>query len=327
MNYAYNGKGEQTRRYPTTTSTAQTYASYDEAGHTVGVYDHAGNRIQEVIWLDDLPIGVIDTSKLHYVQADHLGTPRNVIDPVAEKSVWAWQLGNEAFGDSTPNQDPDNNGTAFAFDLRFPGQRYDSASGLNYNYFRDYEPNTGRYRTSDPIGLKDGLATYSYVDSSPLLATDPYGLAKWTGFMAIGFVTIPTPGASRHLNMGLHAASLSLISGCVRGQKWMVQIAVVGAGAAPSKGITKRGSFSGTTVSLDDGNPNGISPYAFNGPFTYYGAGIKVYSFMATLAVGDAYGSAEGWGATTDYFGAWLLTGEAVVTNAKPLPCDVCEAP
>ena len=176
MNYAYNGKGEQTRRYPTAASTVQTYASYDEAGHTVGIYDHAGNRIQEVIWLGDLPIGVIDTNKLHYVQADHLGTPRNVIDPVAEKSVWAWQLGNEAFGDSAPNQDPDNNGTAFVLDLRFPGQRYDGASGLNYNYFRDYEARLGRYSQSDPIGLNGGINTYLYVDGRPLSVIDKHGL-------------------------------------------------------------------------------------------------------------------------------------------------------
>ncbi|WP_162258769.1 RHS repeat-associated core domain-containing protein, partial [Lysobacter sp. Root983] len=177
MNYAYNGRGEQTRRYPTTTSTAQTYASYDEAGHTVGIYDHAGNRIQEVIWLGDLPIGVLDASKLHYVQADHLGTPRNVIDPVAEKSVWAWQLGNEAFGDSTPNQDPDNNGTTFVFDLRFPGQLHDAASGLNYNYYRDYDPVSGRYARTDPIGLVGGIALYGYVYSDPLSYLDSTGLA------------------------------------------------------------------------------------------------------------------------------------------------------
>ncbi|WP_162250124.1 RHS repeat-associated core domain-containing protein, partial [Lysobacter sp. Root667] len=177
MNYAYNGRGEQTRRYPTTASTAQTYASYDEAGHTVGVYDHAGNRIQEVIWLGDLPIGVIDANKLHYVQADHLGTPRNVIDPVAEKSVWAWQLGNEAFGDSAPNQDPDNNGTAFVFDLRFPGQRYDAASGLNQNYQRELDTGSGRYTQADPIGLRGGISAYGYAAGAPTLITDPLGLA------------------------------------------------------------------------------------------------------------------------------------------------------
>ncbi|MFO2207069.1 RHS repeat-associated core domain-containing protein, partial [Pseudomonas aeruginosa] len=41
--------------------------------------------------------------------------------------------------------------------LRFPGQYYDAESGLHYNYFRDYDPETGRYVESDPIGLTGGL--------------------------------------------------------------------------------------------------------------------------------------------------------------------------
>jgi uncharacterized protein RhaS with RHS repeats len=47
----------------------------------------------------------------------------------------------------------------------------------HYNYFRDYEPGTGRYVESDLIGLKGGLSTYGYVESSPLKLIDPLGLA------------------------------------------------------------------------------------------------------------------------------------------------------
>ncbi|WP_189766666.1 RHS repeat-associated core domain-containing protein, partial [Vulcaniibacterium thermophilum] len=78
-----------------------------------------------------------------------------------------------------PNPDPDADGIAFVFDMRFPGQRYDSASGLNYNYFRDYDPTTGRYVQSDPIGLAGGINTYEYVYSRPLMFADYYGLAVY----------------------------------------------------------------------------------------------------------------------------------------------------
>lgn len=38
--------------------------------------------------------------------------------------------------------------------LRFPGQQYDGSVGLHCNYFRDFDPTTGRYIQSDPIGIE-----------------------------------------------------------------------------------------------------------------------------------------------------------------------------
>jgi len=60
--------------------------------------------------------------------------------------------------------------------LRFAGQYYDSETGLHYNYFRYYDPTTGRYLTSDPIGLDGGLNTYLYAEGNPLRYIDPLGL-------------------------------------------------------------------------------------------------------------------------------------------------------
>jgi uncharacterized protein RhaS with RHS repeats len=47
---------------------------------------------------------------------------------------------------------------------------------LNYNYFRDFDPNVGRYVESDPIGLRSGVNSYAYANGSPINFDDPSGL-------------------------------------------------------------------------------------------------------------------------------------------------------
>jgi len=62
------------------------------------------------------------------------------------------------------------------FRITLPGQYHDVETGLHYNYFRYYDPETGRYITSDPIGLLGGLNTFGYVRGNPLYWSDPLGL-------------------------------------------------------------------------------------------------------------------------------------------------------
>ncbi|MGS5062327.1 RHS repeat-associated core domain-containing protein, partial [Escherichia coli] len=61
--------------------------------------------------------------------------------------------------------------------LLYAGQWQDAESGLCYNRFRYYEPETGMYLVSDPLGLQGGEQTYRYVPN-PCGYVDPLGLAK-----------------------------------------------------------------------------------------------------------------------------------------------------
>jgi RHS repeat-associated protein len=87
--------------------------------------------------------------------------------------MWSWY--SDPFGTDLPNENPAAGGT-FKYNLRFPGQLYDSQAGLSQNYFRDYDSAIGRYVENDPIGLPGGLNTYAYVGGSPIRYFDPYGL-------------------------------------------------------------------------------------------------------------------------------------------------------
>jgi len=49
---------------------------------------------------------------------------------------------------------------------------------MHYNYFRDYDPQTGRYVQSDPAGLVDGPNTFLYARARPISITDRLGLAS-----------------------------------------------------------------------------------------------------------------------------------------------------
>ena len=111
--------------------------------------------------------------RTYAIYTDQLGAPRAIADD-AGNPVWRWDP--RPFGDSSANEDPDGDGNSMVFNMRFPGQYYDQETGLYYNYYRYYDPNTGRYITSDPIGLEGGLNTYAYVGGNPLNSVDIFGL-------------------------------------------------------------------------------------------------------------------------------------------------------
>ncbi len=59
---------------------------------------------------------------------------------------------------------------------RFPGQYADVESGLHYNGFRTYNPQTGRYLERDPLSIMAGVNVYAYVGGNPVGGVDSWGL-------------------------------------------------------------------------------------------------------------------------------------------------------
>jgi RHS repeat-associated protein len=178
--YRYNALGQRVAKiHPTPTSTV--FFVYDEVGKIMGEYKPDGTMIREYLWLGDTLVAMragYAGHKFQYVLTDHLNTPRAVVLPSSNAIIWRWDLTPTAFGEHVAVADPDADGTNYLFYLRYPGQYFDGETGLHYNYFRDYDPGTGRYAQSDPIGLAAGMSTFSYVSSSPFGATDPLGLAE-----------------------------------------------------------------------------------------------------------------------------------------------------
>lgn len=117
--------------------------------------------------------GTTGTEQLYDISTDQLDTPRQITDQNGTV-VWSWD--GEAFGSTPPNANPSGTGS-FTFNLRFPGQYFDGETNLNQNAYRDYDPSTGRYVESDPLGFGGGqLSTYSYVGGNPVSRVDPLGL-------------------------------------------------------------------------------------------------------------------------------------------------------
>lgn len=205
----YNALGQRVRKV----GQGVLVFAYDEAGHLLGEYTPGGVMVREYVWLGNRLVGMLSQQEKHvlYVHTDHLGTPRAVSD--GETVLWRWE--GEAFGSSVPDEQVAGPSLKFAMPLRFPGQYYDSETGINYNYFRDYSPAMGRYIESDPIGLEGGGNPYAYVGGNPLRYVDPYGLDAVLPF--------PSGGAIGDVLWGIGRAGLAGLgtgAGILTGALW-----------------------------------------------------------------------------------------------------------
>ncbi|MFL0798894.1 MAG: hypothetical protein K6L80_00475 [Agarilytica sp.] len=103
----------------------------------------------------------------YYLHTNHLDAVTHVTDTSGDVVYQA---------DYTPFGGVSEQINTLNIELRFPGQYRDEETGLYYNWNRYYDAETGRYITSDPIGLNGGINTYGYVGGNPVGGVDPMGL-------------------------------------------------------------------------------------------------------------------------------------------------------
>jgi RHS repeat-associated protein len=138
-----------------------------------------------------MPVAMVDSTGsspvLYYIHTDQLGTPQKLTDG-STNVVWD--------GVFDPFGNPASGASLALTNLRFAGQYFDAEGGLNQNWHRDYDPTTGRYIQSDPIGLDGGGNTYLYANGSPLMFSDPTGRIAIADDLAFGTAVVLSAGCA-----------------------------------------------------------------------------------------------------------------------------------
>ena len=123
-------------------------------------FDRSEPADNVITWVYDtdsyVPTAKIENGKTYSIVSDYIGRPVQAYD---ECGTVVWQADYDIYG-NLRNLRGDREFIPF----RQVGQYEDAETGLYYNRFRYYDPNTGNYISQDPIGLAGNNPTlYGYV--------------------------------------------------------------------------------------------------------------------------------------------------------------------
>lgn len=242
-----------------------------------------------------------------YIHSDHLNTSKVVTDS-NQQVVWK--------GDYTPFGEVEETVSTIGMPSRFPGQYEDEETELNYNYFRTYDPQIGRYTQSDPIGLHGGLNTFLYVSNNPNTGFDPKGLVRWKASYA---------GGSLILFFGAGFHRFSLVSDCIAGVRAKAVVWLVGSGMGGSIGFTTIGVDIEENLEFVDYKEM-PDPDVFNGQGGMAAGGISSFPNswgLRSIRLGNAdYVNGTGKGMATGIeIGGAVITGSSTVMSSSVEEC------
>jgi RHS repeat-associated protein len=171
----------------------------------VAELDGAGNVVARFVYgsRPNIPDYIVTASGTLRIFSDHLGSPRLVVN--ASTGALVQRLDYDEFGrvtfDSNPGAQP----------FGFAGGIYDADTGLVRFAARDYDPETARWTTGDPIGFNSRDSNlYAYAGADPVNTVDLAGLS-WASAarnFAVGFAS----GVVTAVAVGAGLTALAFVS-------------------------------------------------------------------------------------------------------------------
>jgi RHS repeat-associated protein len=138
-------------------------------GHVIGQYDGSGQLTADYTYGFGLNSQVIG-GNANYYDFDALGS---TVGLAGANGSYLDRYSYDPFGNSLSTTGSVNN------PFQYVGQYgvINSGNGLYLMGAREYDPITGRFTQTDPIGLNGGDSNlYNYVFNSPVILNDPFGL-------------------------------------------------------------------------------------------------------------------------------------------------------
>lgn len=285
--YVYDYAGRRVEKHDAVGNA--THFTYDLAGHPIAETSGTGQVLREWVWLGDMPLAQIEgsgaTATITYLHPDHLGTVQAV---TGDGGATVWQGTYTPFGQlvsatGTLNQP-----------LRLPGQYADAEAGLYQNWNRDYDPATGRYVQSDPLGKDGGINLYAYTQNNPTVYTDSAGLMTMqtggsvslsitNGSIGIGLSYSTGIVIDTAQNMGtIHQVSIGIslgLPGVSATRDFGISDAACIFDLAGVGGVVSAGAGLGLTVGANVSRGTGTQNQSVTGAGFSIGPGLKASGF------------------------------------------------
>jgi len=163
--YSYGPFGRRTQKNVDGIVTNYFYEGYE----ILVEYNGSGELLQTYIYgpCIDEPILIENANGTYYYHFDGLGSVTALSDETGNLTEeYSYDIFGEVLGSLSGVDNP----------YYFTARRFDEETELYYYRYRYYDPDTGRFNETDPIGYLADINLYRYCHNSPILFTDPLGL-------------------------------------------------------------------------------------------------------------------------------------------------------